>query len=199
MTIYDIRRGAGSRFLWMKFVHDEDGSFSKWKHLASPDSIASIWTPPKLRFYEPGESGLPGDSKKRPRSKATDMPYVYGHGLLVVSARLVEQCGEVLRQFGELLPVECSEGTFFAYHCTHVLDCLDEERSRLSRSSADGRILNVYDPVFRPDRLSPRTVFRIPVGNPEIVFCDDQVHAMLTAAPLEGVTADVVWKSDGTA
>lgn len=133
--------------------------------------------------------------KKRPLSTATDMPYVYGHGLLVVSARLIEQCGGVLRQFGELLPIDCTEGQFFAYHCTNVMDCLDGEASRVSRSRTDGGILNVYDPVFRAERLTPKIVFRIPVGNREVVYCDDQVHAMLIAPPLQGVTADPVWRS----
>jgi hypothetical protein len=179
----------------MRFVNEEEGDFSKWDHLASPELVAERWIPPRLRFYEPGETGIRGDGRKRPRSTATDMPYVYGHGLLVVSGRLAEQCGSVLREFGELLPVDCQQGKFFAYHCTNVVDCLDEERSRLSRSRTDGRILNVYDPVFRAELLTPRIVFRVAVGNPEVIFCDDEIHGLLTAAPLEGVTADPVWHS----
>jgi hypothetical protein len=193
MTIYKITRGAGSRFRMMRFVDEAEGNFDKWEHLLRPESIAADWVPPRLRFYEPGETGIRGDSTKRPRSTATDMPYVYGHGLLVVSARLVERCGTILGACGEFLPVDSSAGAFFAYHCTNVIDCLDVEASRLSRSRIDGRILNVYDPVFRPESLTPATVFRLPVGNTEVVFCGERVYDALIAPPLRGVTADVAW------
>ena len=194
MRIFELRRGAGSRFQMMRFVHEDDGDFKKWEHLASDASIAGRWAPPRLRFYEPGETGIPGDSRKRPRSTATDMPYVYGHGLLVVSARLVAQCGHLLRLYGEFLPVECEGGEFFAYHCTNVVDCLDEARSRLSRSRADGRILNVYEPAFVLDRLHEGVVFRLPVGNRQLVFCAESVVNALTSPPLQGVTASLVWE-----
>lgn len=171
------------------------GDLKKWEHLWSSEPLAARWVPPKLRFYEPGEIGVPGGSKKRPLSTATDMPYVYGHSLLLVSARLAEQCGNVLRVFGEFLPVDCEQGQFFAYPCTNVVDCLNEQHSDLSRSETDGRILNIYKPVFRSERLTPLIVFRLPVGNPDVVFCDGEVHELMTAPPLRGVTADPVWQS----
>jgi hypothetical protein len=193
MTIYKIKHGAGAGFRMMRFVDEAGGNFDKWAHLLETVSIADRWVAPKLRFHQPGETGLRGDSTKRPRSTATDMPYVYGHGLLVVSERLVAQCGALLGRFGEFLPVDCADGAFFAYHCTNEVDCLDVGASRLSRSNVDGRILNVYDPVFRPEFLTPEIVFRLPVGNREVLFCGDAVFAALTAPPLQGVTADPVW------
>ncbi len=57
-------------------------------------------------------------------------------GNAVFSRRAVDALGPMLSDNGELLPLVTEVGDYFAYVCLTKLDVLDQEKSRILRTSA---------------------------------------------------------------
>jgi hypothetical protein len=184
------RLGAGATKHRAMMVDDPE--WAGWRDLETAEPLAATWQPPPLRFYLPGETGLAGDRKgKGALPTDTDMPIVFGAVMTVVSERLASSpAGATLARYGEFLPCASPDGAFFVYHCTHVIDALDESRSDVGRTA--GRIRNVYKYAFRPGTIPPGCVFRLPVGNRYLNFCTGEVDALLRQSPLQGVRTEVV-------
>ena len=170
----------------------DEPDWQEWRTLDAAEPLAASWRPPRLRFYLPGETGLSGDRKRgKPLPTDTDMPIVFGALMTVVSERLASSpAGAALARYGEFLPCASADGAFFVYHCTHVIDALDESRSEVGRTA--GRIRNVYKYAFREGSIPPSCVFRLPVGNCYQNFCTGEVDALLRQPPLQGVRTEVV-------
>ena len=169
---------------------DEPG-WEEWRSLDTPERLAASWRPPRLRFYLPGETGLSGDRKRKPLPTDTDMPIIFGALMTVVSERLASSpAGAALARYGEFLPCVSADGAFLIYHCTNVIDALDESRSEVGRTA--GKIRNVYKYAFRPGTIPPGSAFRLPVGNRYLNFCTGKVDALLRQPPLQGVRTEVV-------
>lgn len=77
----------------------------------------------------------------------------------IVSAWAVAALGEWLEVAGGLYPVQIQgfDEAFFFFHCTHVVDCLDRERSVFS---PNGRIIK--QPAFVEDRFPAVPIFMVP-------------------------------------
>jgi hypothetical protein len=104
--------------------------------------------------------------RNRPR---TDFPS-FG-GVPVFSQRAIEALRDLLEPCGEILPLRCHEGTYFAYNVTRLVDALDEAQSELERFSS-GRIMWIERPVFFPDRLAGEVIFKVP-QSPNRTFVTD--------------------------
>jgi hypothetical protein len=136
---------------------------------------------------------LPGDSRRKPLPVDTDMPINFGALMTIVSARFLRSpIGIELTKFGEYLPSNCAEGTFFIYHCTNVIDCLDHGRAEFSRSRSSGTILNIYKYAFHADRIPADCAFRLPDGNQYLTYLTGPMNTRLHGSSLTGVMSEAV-------
>lgn len=99
-------------------------------------------------------------SKKVMRRGGSDFPYF--HALLpVFSARAVSDLGDLLEGNGELLPLRCDGGSYFAYNVTCVIDALDREESVIHHT-LEGSVTGISRHVFKPGSLDGAAIFKMP-------------------------------------
>ena len=67
---------------------------------------------------------------------------------------------EILSPYGQILPLNCRGGDFFAYNVTTVIDGLNEEKSEIIRFPS-GKIMNITKYIVNRDKLSGQCIFKI--------------------------------------
>lgn len=85
---------------------------------------------------------------------------------------------------GELLPLVCDEGSYFAYNVTAILDALDVERSSILRFT-DGGIMNITRHEFFPEKVTS-PIFKIPQTPLMDVFVTEEFQAAVSKHDLKG-------------
>jgi hypothetical protein len=113
------------------------------------------------------------------------------------SARAVEEIGDLLIPFGELLPLVVNDERYFAFNATCIADALDEGESDVKRF-ASGGIMMVTRYGFRSDVVAELTVFKIPQLLRAYTFVTDRFVARVTQTDLSGFGFDKVWTQVAT-
>lgn len=130
MAVWEIRTGdmdgrpvivAGDKTDVAKGVFDFEGRPKDWVHR------------PPVEFFS--------RSKKKPREPANVMPFVVG--TIVLDAKARAAIGGFLSRFGQLLELHHAGETVFAFNCTNVVECVDQEKTR--RDEFGTVILEAFD------------------------------------------------------
>src|SRR5690606_34836725 len=128
----------------------------------------------------------------------SDSPWL-GYGPLIFRPVVVEALGSLLGEYGELLPLACSEADLMIYNPTLVLDALDESASSIMRFP-DGRIMLIQKHVFRSDVVGENDIFTIPTERVSPTFLSHRFGDRWKASGLKGVEFRHVWAApDGSA
>lgn len=136
--------------------------------------LAPSWAPWKVEVARPeGYEHLP----------MGDFPVMALH-VPVFSERAVALLRPLLIGNGELLPLSCDEGSYFAYNVTTLLDALDVEKSSIIRFS-DGRIMNISAYEFFADKVTS-PIFKIPQVPLMDVFVTDEFQEAVSRHDLKG-------------
>ena len=122
-----------------------------------------------------------------------DFPYLGGTPCL--SRKAVEALRNLLLPNGEILPLVCDEGEYYAYNVTTVIDCLDEKKSQVVRFKSDGAIMKIEKHVFLPQKLVDVLVFKIP-QNVAAVYLTDKFVSEVLKHDLKGYEFKEVWRSE---
>jgi hypothetical protein len=101
-----------------------------------------------------------------------------------------------LEPYGELLPLACEEGDFWALNVTRLIDALDEGRSELVRASDSGAILMIRRHVFRSSELEGAHVFKLRQMVRGSIYVTDPFVELVVASGLKGVEFLRVWTSN---
>lgn len=109
----------------------------------------------------------------------------------VFSERAVNSLRDLLEANGEILPLTSADGSYSAYNVTTVVDALDEVRSKVTRFR-DGRVMEILEYAFLPQRLGGLTIFKVPqiLSN---VFVTDVFVSRVREAGLVGFKFNRVW------
>ncbi len=136
------------------------------------------WFLDRLTGQERSESGpLP----------ASDFPAL-APNVPVFSQRAVDALHECLTRNGELLPLSFPGGQYYAFNCLNTVDCLDYERSALTRLPS-GRIMRIDRYVFLADRLQDVEIFRLPDYSAAVFVTDTFVRRLRQ----NGLTGNCRW------
>ena len=122
---------------------------------SNAESVQEDWDPPDVAVV------------RQVQDHRGVVPDIYAPGgyLLVSPAAQAGPVGDVLESTGELLPVVGIDDAddrrnWAVYHCTTVVDVLDQDRSDIARFS-DGRIMWVRSGVYRDlDHIDLPRIFR---------------------------------------
>jgi len=148
MFVYFLRADANQS----KNLIPEDETV--WQHqfaLFNGNSFPGKWKSIKVKLLSDQKSGnlLSGDFP----SFASHVP--------VFSKRTVLAINDLLRSRGELYPLICDEGDYYAFNVTNVVDALDLEDSEI-KYFRDGRIMRILHHKFRTEKLIGQHIFKIP-------------------------------------
>ena len=181
MNVY-ILDADGNRYQNLVFTSDKD-----WTILRQFDgrSLLSYWTAPTVEVFRDDEFNRNLPPSDFP-SLAPDVP--------VFSQRAVNALQELLRENGEILPLSCSEGEYYAFNVTTSVDALDESKSVVKRFKSSGRIMRILKYVFFGDRLSDATIFKIPQSRGNI-FVTNRFRKIILDNQLLGFKFVNVWES----
>ena len=129
-----------------------------------------------------------------PRAES-DLPWLASH-LLVLREKAVAALGDVLADYGKLLPLSCPDAELWVFNALRLVDALDEEQSTLVRFTG-GRIADIQRHVFHPDRVAGVEIFRLPQMPRGWLYLSGDVVDRVQSAGLRGAGFDLVWADGG--
>lgn len=179
MNIF-ILRADGDRYQNLIFTLKKDLAIVKQ---FGNTNLLSSWSEPAVEVFR-------GDKLHR-NLPPSDFPSLTG--VPVFSARAVNALQRLLRQNGEILPLSCSEGEYYAFNLTTSIDALDESNSKVERFRSDGSIMQINEFVFLSERFGGAAIFKIPQSKAKI-FVTDRFRKMVMDNGLLGFEFVNVWK-----
>ena len=175
--VYKLQRPE--QFEWLQPILKSDYQFLRFDGTSRP-----LWSPVKMKRVRQDERG-----KLRIPS---DFPACSGGDMLFVSAAARSALEPVLQGAGELLPLECTDGEFWALNVMRLLDALDESNSKFLRSSDTGHILMIHRHSFRANRLGPE-IFKLSQMPRGLIYVTEAFVNRVKATPLQGLDFKLVW------
>lgn len=142
----------------------------------------AIWKPIPMRLIHEDEGKVLAMS---------DAPWV-GSDAMIFRPTVVEVLGSLLREYGELLPLACSEADLVIYNPTRVLDALDDAASSVMRFSS-GRVMLIQKHVFRSDVVGQNDLFKITKLRVSPTFFSHRFVDRWNASGLKGLEFNQVW------
>lgn len=110
-----------------------------------------LWKPIHMALLKVDDHGRP--------QRHADLPWL-GSGVLVLRDEAIETVGELLRPYGEVLPLRCDDARLALFSAPVVTGVLDEDRSDMVRFGS-GRIMALRVPVFRTPALGDMQAFKL--------------------------------------
>jgi hypothetical protein len=145
--------------------------------------------------WSPLEVEIIHDSRYAGRP-ACDFPLLFGP-VPVPSERAAGALGDLIGEHGELLPLRCEEGRYYAVNVTRVVDALDESRSELKRFPSSGRVMRVLRYEFDASRIRPACMFNVPKMVGSDVYVTDSFRDAVREHELTGPAWDrCLWTGD---
>ncbi len=123
----------------------------------------------------------------------SDCPWLGSHAL-VFRRNAISGLESVLREYGELLPLACSETNLVVFNATRVIDALDERASGIMRFSND-RIMRITRYAFRPEVIAGVGIFKLPSLRVSPTFVNEDFVKAWKAARLRGLVFNKVWSA----
>lgn len=146
---------------------------------------SNVWTPVRMRRITRDGTGAQG--------KESDFPPCSGGEMLIVSRAARDWLRPELERHGELLPLHCDDGQFWAVNVTTIVDALDEDATDFVRSPSSGRIIWVERPVFKPSILTGLSVFKVPQTPKGLIYFTDRFVELVRMSGLKGLDFERVW------
>jgi hypothetical protein len=122
----------------------------------------------------------------------SDAPWL-SSGALIFRSTVLNAMRAMLEEFGELLPLKCSDPDLVLYNPTRVIDALDEQASSVERF-ASGRIMSIDRHVFRTELVSNVDVFKIPNLRVSPTYLSQSFVARWEASGLKGLEFEAVFE-----
>ena len=111
------------------------------------------------------------------------------------TARAVEALQDVLFPDGQILPLRSSDGEFYLWNVTRMLDAFDEMTSELTRFTGSERIMSVQRWSFKADVVGNATAFKIPQLPRAFTFVTDTFVRRVREEGLLGFAPRAVWQA----
>jgi len=178
-NVYKIRHGEG----YVQLLADNSDDYDVL--IMDGKARGRSWKPVRMHRLQ---------TKDHQLRQPSDFPYCPG-GALAMNETAKAKIGSHIRRYGEFLPLSCDGGPFWAFQVTHFVDALDENASDVLRSSDEPSVvLMIHKHVFRPERLTPDWMFKLPQsrGRGPIYVTDPFVN-LIKASGLTGLEFKRVW------
>ncbi len=152
--------------------------------------LASLGGSSRLNDWKPvSMKRLTEDDHGRPL-RQSDFPSM-GLYIPLFRRRAADALRDFLAPFGELLPLDYTDGELFVLNVTRVIDALDMERSDVVMFPGGTDIMMVRRFVFRPEVVHGVHVFKVP--QIETVFVDEEFVDLVKQSGLEGAGFKRLW------
>ncbi|MBL0393037.1 hypothetical protein JJ685_18000 [Ramlibacter monticola] len=110
------------------------------------------------------------------------------------SQRAVDSLGAVLREHGELAPIQMSELVqYFGFNPTTIVDVLDEKKSQIKRFT-DGEVMRVERHVLLDSVTSLPPIFKIPQTRRNTTYVNEMFVGLVQEKGLTGFRFEVLFQ-----
>jgi len=167
-----------------ELCHPVDRNYDRFDDQLNGTPRQASWEPVTMRLIHKTEG------RKLLRS---DSPWLGAYALIFRPSAL-EALGPLLREYGELLPLECSETDLWVYNPTRVIDALDEEASSIERFKS-GKIMRIKRYVFKAHLIDGIDIFKLPNLRGHSTFVSHRFVDLWTESGLKGLEFTHVWAS----
>lgn len=141
--------------------------------------LSNVWQPPQVEGRVSSFNDYPG----------------LNFNLPVFSKKAVEVLNEFLAGAGELLPLDTEVGEYFLFNITTVSDCLDSSNSSCEFwCDPPTTVVNIDKYVFKEDKLSGLSIFRVFEDPMSVIVTDKFVHRVKKEG-LKGFSFKQIWSS----
>lgn len=123
----------------------------------------------------------------------SDAPWCESHALIFKPA-VIQKLGSVLKNYGELLPLNCPGEDLVVLNVTNILDALNIENSDVTRFST-GKIMMIRKYEFRPEIVGKSELFKIPDVRVSPTFASQNFVDRWQASGFKGLDFELVWSS----
>jgi hypothetical protein len=144
----------------------------------------NVWTPIRVRL-------LHEDEDKHPLAES-DIPWL-GAYAPVLRSHALEAVGNLLAEFGELLPLSSVEAELHVFNALRVVDALDLQRSDVDFFPNSNRIMRIARYAFVGDLVRQSAVFKVPQLLSHSVYLSGEAVRAIQAAHLKGVGFRLLW------
>jgi hypothetical protein len=150
--------------------------------------FGSDWRIPNFAEADSDDEGYNPDSNR--------CDFVSVNGEIGLRKNAMSGVGDVLQRYGELLPIKVKgeADSAFWFHCTNVLEALDEVSSKIRRFD-DGRIMMVDEYAFHADRIANNEIFYVQ-GTRLGPFCTESLKQKIEAQNLTGLEFTLLWSDE---
>jgi len=127
----------------------------------------------------------------------SDFPWC-GEHVLILRPRALEALRPAFEDYGEFLPLRCSE-PLWLFNVTTVIDALDEERSQIVWFD-EGGILDIEKYEFLQDRIGGAEIFKLQERDDGVhvssIFLQEPMVRRIGALGRKGVAFEMVWSDE---
>lgn len=149
------------------------------------------WLPPPmmLRWDSYASGGV---------AQACDFPVPDDSGSLVMSEHAMRELASELEPYGEFLPLDCNEGSFWIFNVTFLVDALDVESSEWLPVPGEPSLL--WREAFLPERIKDQIIFRLPIQYKKSqTYFTNRFLKIIQEKGLTGFDARLVWADTSVA
>jgi hypothetical protein len=146
------------------------------------------WEPARYCFVAPEDEGY--------NPKATYSDFIGVGRSIGLTATTFQKVGGLFAPYGELLPLDINGdlNKVFWFHCTNIVDALDEAKSKIQRFD-DGRIMAIDEYAFFADRIDSNEVFYVR-GTRQGPFFTEPFKQKIEAQKLTGLEFILLWSDE---
>src|SRR5262245_8017200 len=172
MSVYILKADA-NRFQGL--IADDPRTWADVFFHFDGQSLSDSWVKPSVRVFE-------GDLEKR--LPAGDFPNLIGF-IPVFSKRAVTALGDLLAGSGEILPLDCQDGYYYAFNVTRIVAALNESASQFKRFS-DGVISGIVRYEFDAGLTKGLSIFKMPYVHKSLVYVTESFADRVRQVGLTG-------------
>jgi hypothetical protein len=165
-----------------EYCHPIDQNFERFADEINGTPRQASWKPVAMEILH--KAG-------RKKLRRSDSPWL-GSDALIFRPSALEALGPLLREYGELLPLECSETDLWVYNPTRVIDALDEEASSIRRFRS-GRIMGIDRYVFKAHLIDGIDIFKLPNLRGDRTYVSHRFVDLWTERGLKGLEFTQRW------
>jgi hypothetical protein len=168
--------GSAENYNEIRFKKVEDLQ----RYIGLGSAIGDKWEAPNLEYIYGVNSS---------RDKNFDVSQVC-NPLITFSRKAVEILGKELVRYGELLEINSPKGFVF-FHCTNIIDALDEDKSEVVWLNEDkGWISRINKFSLNEGKIRKALIFRLPNANYRYTFFSENFRNLYEENNLKGVDFD---------
>lgn len=103
---------------------------------------------------------------------------------LVLSPKAYRYLGDLLKSWGELLPVIVGGDTFYIFNCSTFGEVDD---SQSEKEYYEGEVVDIKKLVFNADDVAEKLIFKTPFNSCIEIYCGERLSVLVREFELSGV------------